>query len=115
MYNRTGQWAEAGILVDKRRSSMSGASLLTFMVAVWVVITAVFVALMVWKTFAGMGEEDTVILDPLEAKEATEQQKLITKMQRITSWAKGFGLASLALLIVTGAYYVYRGVTAFNG
>jgi hypothetical protein len=94
---------------------MSGASLLTFLEVVWVAVTAAFVALTIWKTFAGMREDDVVILDPLEASKANEQQKLIEKMQRITSFVKGFGLASLVLFVVTGVFWIYRGVTAYGG
>ena len=94
---------------------MSGASLLTFLEIVWVTVTAAFVALMIWKTFAGMREDDVIILDPLEASQSDAQRKLIAKMERITTLVKGFGLASLALFVVTGAFWIYRGFTTYSG
>jgi hypothetical protein len=94
---------------------MSGVSLLTFLVIVWAAVTVVFIALMLWKAIAGSNEADILMLSPLEAAQASEQWKTIAKMERITSLAKGFGLASLALLIVTGAYWIYRGMTTFTG
>ena len=94
---------------------MSGASLLTFLEVVWAAVTVAFVALMTWKTFAGMREDDVVILDELEASQADAQRKLIAKLEKITAYVKGFGLASLVLFVVTGVLWIYRGVTTYSG
>jgi hypothetical protein len=40
---------------------------------------------------------------------------ITAKVERLTLWAKRFGYASIALLVVSGAIWVYRGVIAFNG
>jgi hypothetical protein len=40
---------------------------------------------------------------------------ITAKVERLTLWAKRFGYASIALLAVSGAIWVYRGVIAFNG
>jgi hypothetical protein len=93
---------------------MSGASLLTALAAVWAAVTVVFIVLMIWKTFVGMKEEDSIVLDEKEAAQARAKEKFIEKMQRITLLTKRFGLASLALLVVTGALWIYRGVTVLN-
>jgi hypothetical protein len=91
---------------------MSGASFLTALAAVWAAVTIVFIVLMIWKTFVGMKEEDSIVLNEEEAALASAKQKYIEKMVRITTLAKRFGLASLALLVVTGALWIFRGVTA---
>ena len=94
---------------------MSGASFLTVSWIIWGSVTAVFVALMIWKSLVGLKEEDVVILDPAEAQRAAAQQLIIAKVERVTLWAKCFGFASLALLLVTACIWVYRGFVAFNG
>ena len=73
-----------------------------------------FVAVMIWKSFTGRKEEDIVILDPAEAPQLAEQQAIIAKMERLTLWAKRFGLTSLALLVVTGGILAYRAVQTFT-
>jgi uncharacterized membrane protein len=87
---------------------------MTLLVIVWAVVTAAFLAVMFWKAFAGLKEADVVILDPAEAKQADEQQQVIARMERLTSWAKRFGFASLAMLLVTGGLLAYRVMHAFR-
>ena len=70
---------------------------------------------MAWKSLIGMREEDVVILDPAEAKQLAEQQQVIASVERLTFWAKVFGFASLALLLVVGCVWAYRGYIAFSG
>lgn len=94
---------------------MFGASFLTLVWILWGTVTAVFVALMIWKSVAGLQEDNLVILDAAESRLAIEQQAVLAKVQRLTLWAKCFGFASLALLLVSGSVWVYRGVVAFNG
>ena len=94
---------------------MFGASFLTLVWIAWGAVTAVFVALMIWKSLVGLKEDDVVILDPAEARQAAEQQLIVARVERLTLWAKRFGLVSLALLLISGSMYVYRGVVAFNG
>lgn len=94
---------------------MFGASFLTLSWILWGSVTTVFVALMIWKSLVSLKEEDIVILDPAEDRQAAEQQMIVAKVERVTLWAKRFGYASLALLLVVGGIWAYRGYIAFNG
>ena len=94
---------------------MSGASLLTFSWIAWGAVTTVFVILMIWKSLIGFKEEIVVILDDAETKLAAEQQLVVARVERVTAWAKGFGFASLGLLVLAGAVWAYRGYLAFTG
>ena len=89
-------------------------SLITSLLLLWAAVTAIFVTVMIWKSLVGLKEEDVVILDPAEASQAAEQQQIIARVERLTMWAKRFGLASLALLLVTGTLWMYQGFVAFN-
>jgi hypothetical protein len=95
--------------------TMFGVSLLTLLLIAWAAVTLAFLAVMTWKSLIGMREEDIVILDPAEAAQAAEQQEVIATVERLTWWAKAFGFTSLALLLVMGCIWGYRGYIAFSG
>jgi len=94
---------------------MSGASLLTVTLIVWGSVTVVFVVLMIFKSLAGMRENNILVLDPSESRQAAEQQTNAARVDRLTAWTKWFGFTSAALLLLTGGIWVYRGLIAFNG
>ncbi len=94
---------------------MSGVSFLTFSWIVWGAVTTVFVLLMIWRSLVGLREDNVVILDPNESKQLTEQQQIVARIERVTAWARGFGYASAALLVLAGGIWVYRGYVAFSG
>jgi hypothetical protein len=88
--------------------------LLSSVLMVWAVVTAAFVAVMIWKSFVGLKEEDTLVLSAGEAKEAVQQQEIIARVERLASWAKVLGIASLVLLLLAGGIWIYPGIVAFN-
>lgn len=90
------------------------ASLLKVLLFIWTPVTAVFVVLTIWKILVGLKEEDVVILDPAEAAQAAEQQQVIAKVQRLNSWVKAFGLASLALFLAGGGIWLYQGLSTLS-
>jgi hypothetical protein len=92
---------------------MNGISpFMTSMLIVWAVITTVFVALMIYRSLISMKEDDQLFLDPAESKIEEEQRQIITKVIRITPYTKGFGFASLGLLVLIGVMWVYQGMKA---
>ena len=92
---------------------MSGLTpFMTSMTIVWAVITGVFVVLMIYRSLIGMKEDDQLFLDPTESKVEEEQRQIITRVVRITPYTKGFGFASLGLLVLMGAVWVYQGMKA---
>jgi hypothetical protein len=88
--------------------------LLTSVLIVWAAVTVAFVAVMIWKSFVGINEEDTLLLSEGEAKEAAEQQELIAKVERLASVAKVLGIASVVLLVVAGGIWIYPGLIGFT-
>jgi hypothetical protein len=82
---------------------------------VWGAVTTVFVALMIWKSLVSLKEENIVVLDPAEDKQAAEQLLIVKRVERVTAWAKRFGVLSAALLLVAGGIWAYRGYLAFTG
>ncbi len=97
-----------------KEGPMVSTSPVTLLFIAWAAVTAAFIAVMIWKSLAGMKEADVVILDEAETKQADEQQHVIAKMERLTFWAKSFGFTSLALLLLAGGLLAYRAIRAFN-
>lgn len=87
---------------------MPGMSPVTIALIAWGVITIVFVILMIYRTLLSMREADQLYLDPAEAKQEAEQRALISRVERITPYAKGFGIASAVLLLAAGVCWVYQ-------
>jgi hypothetical protein len=88
--------------------------LLSSVLIVWAVVTLALVAVMIWKSFAGLKEEDTLLLSEGEAKEAVEQQSIIARVERLASLAKVLGIASVILLLVAGGIWIYPGLAGLN-
>jgi hypothetical protein len=90
---------------------MAGASLLSVLLWAGIGLTAIFVLLMVWKSLISLTEQDVVILDPIEAGHAKEQDEHIHKVVRLALFAKIFGLGALVFFIASGALYLYQGLS----
>jgi hypothetical protein len=91
---------------------MSGVSPLYAMMVAWGAITTVFVALLIYRTLISMKEDDQLFLSAGEARLEAEQREVITRLERITPYTKGFGFASVGLLVIMA---VYVGYTQFQG
>ena len=93
---------------------MGGVSAFTWLLILWGLVTIVFVVLMIWRGLAGMREDDQIFLDEAEEGMAQEQRQIIAKVERISNYAKGFGFAWVALLLIAAGVWVYRGFVTFT-
>ena len=94
---------------------MFGASFLTLIWIAWGVVTAVFVALMIWRSVTGVPDENFVILDAAQRRPVSQHQAIFARTERLARLAKYCGFASLGLLLISGGVWVYRGIVAVNG
>jgi hypothetical protein len=90
---------------------MTGVSPITVGLITWGAVTAVFCVLMGYRSLLSMREDDQIFLDRAESKLEEEQQQLLKKMARITPYTKGFGFASLGLLVLVAALWTYQAFT----
>ena len=90
---------------------MSGISPIYVMLIAWGAVTVVFIVLLIYRSLISMKEDDTLFLSPGEARLEEEQREVITRLQRVTPYMKGFGIASVGLLAIMA---VYEGVTQFR-
>ena len=94
---------------------MFGASFLTLIWVGWGVVTAVFVVLMIWKSVVGVPEDSFVIVGAAQRQVGSQHRAIVARADRLTRLAKYCGFASLGLLLMSGAVWVYRGIVAVNG
>jgi hypothetical protein len=92
---------------------MVDSSLFNAIQIAWVVITVAFGALLVYRYSLTSKEDDQLFLEPGDATLQEEQQRILSRLKRVTPYTKGFGFASLALLLVIGAVWAYRTYQAF--
>jgi hypothetical protein len=86
---------------------MFGVPPVRWLLIIWGAITAVFVILLIWRSLVGMREEDQIFLDEIEERLANEQRQIVAKVQRITTYAKGFALASAGLFLLILGFSIY--------
>jgi len=93
---------------------MSGISPFMWMLFAWGAVTTVFVILMIYRSLFSMREDDQLFLNPQESLLEAEQTEIRHRIDRVTPYTKGFGLASAALAAAIAGVWVYRGFTQFN-
>ena len=86
---------------------MLDPSSLTILWIVWGAVTVVFVALLSYRSLIGMKEDDQIFLDPAEASLENEQREIVKRIQRLSPYVKGFGVASAASLVTIAGLYTY--------
>ena len=62
----------------------------------------------------GVPDENFVILDAAQRRPVSQHQAIAARAERLARFAKYRGFASLGLLLIGGAVWVYRGIIAVN-
>ncbi|HTD44016.1 MAG TPA: hypothetical protein VK687_07535 [Bryobacteraceae bacterium] len=86
---------------------MSEFSLLQIFAGLWGVVTVAWLALMVYRSFIGMREEDTIYLSAGEARMEAEQRVIHARLQKLAPYTRSLGYGSLALAIVCAGIWGY--------
>ena len=86
---------------------MSEFSLLQIFAGLWGVVTVAWFALMVYRSFIGVREEDTIYLSAGEAKMEAEQRVIHARLQKLAPYTRSLGYGSLALAIVCAGIWGY--------
>ena len=85
---------------------------LRMLLIVWGVLTGVLVLLLIYRSTLSIHEEDQLFLDEAQDHMAREQAEIIRKLDRVTPIAKVLGAASLLLILVIGAMWLWQGFNA---
>jgi len=85
-------------------------SMLMWPLAVWGVITAILVILLIYRSTLTMQEDDQLFLGESESHMEKEQIEIMAKVNKITPLVKWMGVASGLLLLVIAGLAVYQGL-----
>jgi hypothetical protein len=84
-----------------------------YLLITWAVITAVFLALLIWRSLLESHEDDQIFLDAAQDHMAKEQRELVAKIQTLSRPIMGSGIAAGGLLLVIAGMWVYEGLKHF--
>ena len=81
-----------------------------YLLITWAVFTAVFLALLIWRSLLESHEDDQIFLDAAQDHMAKEQRELVAKIQTLSRPIMGSGIAAGGLLLVIAGMWVYAGL-----
>ena len=84
-----------------------------YLVIVWGVITAVFLALVLWRSLLASHEDDQIFLDAAQEHMAREQRELVAKIMKLSKPIATTGIAAGTLLLVIAGMGLYQGLKNF--
>jgi hypothetical protein len=80
---------------------------------VWGVITATFLALLLWRSLLTAHEDDQLCIDAAGEHVAREQRALFAKITRLSRPITTSGIAAGALLLLIAGMWLYEGLKSF--
>lgn len=86
---------------------------LLYLLIAWGVVTAIFLALIAWRSVLSSHEDDQIFIDAAEQHMAKEQQELIKKINMLSRPILTSGITSGVLLLVIAGIFVYQGLKNF--
>jgi hypothetical protein len=87
-------------------------SLVFGMLIAWLVVTAIFIALWVYRAVIGLREDDVLFIDPGEDRLLKEQKEVSTKIDRLRPFLVGSLVLVLVLGLATFGVWVYQSLTS---
>ncbi|HUI79586.1 MAG TPA: hypothetical protein VLY24_16790 [Bryobacteraceae bacterium] len=90
---------------------MSGIAPATVTLILWGVVTALLVALLIYRSLISMKEDDQLFLNPAASNLEKEQEQVRTRLARLTPYTKILGATSGVLLMATAGMWVYAQFT----
>jgi hypothetical protein len=84
-----------------------------YLVITWGAITAVFIALLIWRSLLVSHEDDQIFLDAAEEHMAREQRELVARIGSLSRPIATSGIAAGALLLLIVGLWLYEGLKSF--
>jgi len=81
--------------------------MLTTMIAAWMVVTVILVALSIRRSIFVMREEDTIFLSKIERSRSGEYATVFQQLKRLEFVLKIFSSSSGGLMLLIAALWVY--------
>lgn len=92
-------------------SSLTGPIL--YLLIAWGIVTAIFLALLIWRSLLESHEDDQLFLDAADGQMAQEQRALVQKINTLTRPIMATGILAGALLVTTAGLWLYEGLKNF--
>jgi hypothetical protein len=89
-------------------------SLMTILLTVWGVLTALLIVLLIYRSTLTMHEDDQLFLDEAESHMQIEQTELLAKMNRLQPMVRLLGACSGILILVIAGLWLYAGLNQSN-
>jgi len=86
---------------------MSGIAPATATLILWGVVTALLVALLIYRSLISMKEDDQLFLDSASSNLEREQQQVRKRLERLAPYTKILGATSGVLLATTAGLWIY--------
>jgi hypothetical protein len=84
-----------------------------YLLIIWGVVTAIFLALVAWRSVLSSHEDDQIFLDAAEEHMAREQRELVSKINSLSRPLLASGITSGVLLLLIAGIFVYHGLKNF--
>ena len=86
---------------------------LMYLLITWGLVTAAFIALLIWKSLLESHEDDQIFLDAAEEHMAREQRDLVARIAKLSRPIMTTGIASGVLLLLIAGIWLYEGLKSF--
>ena len=84
-----------------------------YVLIAWGFVTAVFLALVLWRSILTTHEDDQLCIDAAGDHMAQEQRELIAKITRLSKPITTSGIAAGVLLLLLAGLWLYNGLKSF--
>jgi hypothetical protein len=84
-----------------------------YLLIIWGVVTALFLALVAWRSVLSSHEDDQIFLDAAQEHMAREQRELVQKINMLSRPVLASGITSGVLLLLIAGIFVYNGLKNF--
>lgn len=92
-------------------STLTGPVLYTLIA--WGIVTAVFLALLLWRNLLESHEDDQLFIDAAQDHMAREQRALIQRINTLSKPIMMTGILAGALLLASAGLWLYEGLKHF--
>ena len=92
-------------------STLTGPVL--YMLIAWGIVTAVFLALLLWRNLLESHEDDQLFIDAAQDHMAREQRALIQRINTLSKPIMMTGILAGVLLLVSAGLWLYEGLKHF--
>lgn len=87
--------------------------LITYLLVIWGLVTAVFIVLLIRKSLLESHEDDQIFLDAAEDHIAREQRELVARISALSRPITTMGIVSGVLLLLIAGMWLYEGLKNF--